>query len=245
MDSVAAALPMGAGRSPLVLASTSIVGLLLVILFYFVQKRKRPRKAIVPPDGIFDLELLGLFNGKTGPIFMGVCGKVVNVSSSENIKVGEGYGRLWAGKDATYALAVLSLKPEDANKLDFTLKQFTDEQRTALAGWYKHFTARYPVVGRLREYDGWDFSDIEKEAEKQRPFGLKEESAEAKPEPSSEEPVMLRAGDKVKLQGLEDENLNGKVGVLRSLVASTGKFAIELDGDDGTVQVKPSNILKV
>ena len=27
-------------------------------------------------DGIFDLELLGLFNGKTGPIFMGVCGKV-------------------------------------------------------------------------------------------------------------------------------------------------------------------------
>lgn len=39
-----------------------------------------------------------------------------------------------------------------ANKLDFTLDQFTDEQRTALAGWYKHFTARYPVVGRLREY---------------------------------------------------------------------------------------------
>ena len=40
----------------------------------------------------------------------------------------------------------------------------------------------------------------------------------------------------VKLQGLEDENLNGKVGVLRSLVASTGKFAIELDGDDARVQ---------
>lgn len=29
-------------------------------------------------------------------------------------QVGEGYGKLWAGKDATYALAVLSLKPEDA-----------------------------------------------------------------------------------------------------------------------------------
>ena len=56
----------------------------------------------------------------------------VNVSSSENItatwsqsdfqpsavvaffpEVGEGYGRLWAGKDATFALATLSLKPED------------------------------------------------------------------------------------------------------------------------------------
>mmetsp|Transcript_17521 Transcript_17521/g.21568 ORF Transcript_17521/g.21568 Transcript_17521/m.21568 type:complete len:245 (+) Transcript_17521:26-760(+) len=244
MDSVGAALPMGAGRNPFVLASTSIVGLLFVVLFYLLQKRKRSRKAIVPPDGIFDLELLGLFNGKTGPIFMAVCGKVVNVSSSENIKVGEGYGRLWAGKDATYALAVLSLKPEDANKLDFTLDQFTDEQRTALAGWYKHFTARYPVVGRLREYDGWDFTAIEKEAEKQRPFGLKEDS-DVKPEPTSEEPVMLRAGDKVKLHGLEDDKLNGKIGVLRTLVASTGKFAIELDGDDGTVQVKPGNISKV
>lgn len=27
-------------------------------------------------DGIFNLDLLGLFNGQTGPIFMGVCGKV-------------------------------------------------------------------------------------------------------------------------------------------------------------------------
>ena len=46
----------------------------------------------------------------------------------------------------------------------------------------------------------------------------------------------------VKLQGLEDENLNGKVGVLRSLVASTGKFAIELDGDETRVQF---NCIKV
>lgn len=33
-------------------------------------------------------------------------------------QVGEGYGKLWAGKDATYALAVLSLKPEEAQQLD-------------------------------------------------------------------------------------------------------------------------------
>ena len=32
-------------------------------------------------------------------------------------KVGEGYGRLWAGKDATFALATLSLKPEDVPQL--------------------------------------------------------------------------------------------------------------------------------
>ena len=39
--------------------------------------------------------------------------------------------------------------------LDFTLAQFTEDQRKALAGWYKHFTVRYPVVGRLREYVAW------------------------------------------------------------------------------------------
>lgn len=34
------------------------------------------------------------------------------------------------------------------------------------------------------------------------------------------------------MHGLDDEKLNGKIGVLRTLVASTGKFAIELDGND-------------
>lgn len=34
----------------------------------------------------------------------------------------------------------------------------------------------------------------------------------------------------VKLQGLDNE-LDGRVGTLRTLVASTGKFSIELDGD--------------
>ena len=34
----------------------------------------------------------------------------------------------------------------------------------------------------------------------------------------------------MKLQGLDNE-LDGRVGTLRTLVASTGKFSIELDGD--------------
>ena len=36
----------------------------------------------------------------------------------------------------------------------------------------------------------------------------------------------------MKLHGLDDDKLNGKIGILRTLVASTGKFSIELDGDD-------------
>ncbi|CAJ1385570.1 unnamed protein product [Effrenium voratum] len=83
---------------------------------------------------------------------------------------------------------------------------------------------RGPVVGRLKEYDGWDFSEIEKEEKKEEP---KQRS----------EPVMFRKGDKAKLLDLEDEALNGKTGKLLSLVVGTGKFAIELDDSDGAAQV--------
>ncbi|CAE7336463.1 ANK3 [Symbiodinium natans] len=230
-------------RSPALLASTSILGLAVILLFYFLR-RKRSKPAEIPKDGLFDLQLLGRFNGVTGPIFMGVCGKVVNVSSSENITVGEGYGRLWAGRDATFALATLSLKPEDANVLDFTLAQFTDDQRKALAGWYKHFTSKYPVVGRLREYDGWDFSEIEKQAEKETPFGLGKEQKGATAATGPDEPVLLRPGDKVKLQGLDDK-LDGKIGVLKKLDAATGKFEVALVDEDSSVLVKPNQISKI
>merc|ERR1712061_774582 len=96
---------------------------------------------------------------------VGVCGKVVEVSSSENFIPGFGYGKLWAGKDSTYAMATVSLKAQDANRLDFKLEDFDEQQFRALAGWYKHFTTKYPVVGTLKEYDDWDFGPVFTEAE--------------------------------------------------------------------------------
>lgn len=125
----------------------------------------------MPKDGIFTIKSLKRFNGLDLPICMGVCGEVVNVSSSSNIEPGQaGYGKLWAGNDATYSLATLSLKPEDADKLDYKLEDFTADQQKALAGWYKHFTTKYPIIGRMKEYEGWDFSSIHKLAENETPF---------------------------------------------------------------------------
>merc|ERR1711974_197597 len=95
------------------------------------------------------------------PMCVGICGKVVDVSSSKNFTPGQGYGGLWAGSDSTLAMATVSLKPESVNRLDFRLEDFEELQTKALAGWYKHFTTKYPTVGRLKEYDGWDFSSIE------------------------------------------------------------------------------------
>merc|ERR1719387_1201120 len=78
-------------------------------------------------------------------------------------------------------MAKVSLNPADANKLDWSLEELQDKEKLALAGWYKHFTTKYPVVGTLKEYDGWDFSEIEKEAESQTPFGAGKDEDEEKP----------------------------------------------------------------
>jgi len=143
----------------------------------------------MPEGGIFTKETLAILNGEPHPLCMGVCGKVVNVSASQSIRPGTaGYGALWAGRDATYSLATLSLKAEDASKMDFKLADFTDEQKKALAGWYKHFTTKYKVIGTMREYDGWDFSEIELLAKDQTPFGLSKDGDAADPESDAAAP---------------------------------------------------------
>lgn len=229
-----------------------LLGLASLIAYFWKRRldlnaKKTP--ANLPEDGIFTLMLLDRFNGVTGPLCMGVCGKVIDVSSSENITVGEGYGKLWAGRDATYSLATLSLKPEHANILDYKLEQFTPEQHKALAGWYKHFTTKYKVVGRLKEYDGWDFSSIEKEAESQTPFGVGKVAEPSEEKETNQEPaddrVILRAGDQVVINGLENKKeLNGAIGELKSFNVESGRFAVQVPGHDKPILLKPSNLTK-
>jgi predicted heme/steroid binding protein len=212
-----------------------------------------------PKDGVFTVESLAKFDGEQLPMCLGICGQVVNVSSSENFKPGQGYGKLWAGKETTYAMAKVSLTPVDANRFDWKLEDFTDQERTALAGWYKHFTTKYPIVGTLKEYDGWDFSAVFEEAKTQTPFG-----AEGPPQDSSEsgaetanpvenaaeatakdaqEGLVLRPGARVLLKGLTGRaELNGEVGVLKDYIADKGRFAIEIQNGTETVLVKPSNL---
>merc|ERR1711924_574271 len=115
--------------------------------------------------GVFDLQELARWDGVNLPMCVGICGLVVDVSASENFRPDFGYGKLWAGKDTTYAMATVSLKANDANKFDFTIDDLTNDQFEALAGWYKHFTHKYRQVGKLRELRDWDFSKVEQKAE--------------------------------------------------------------------------------
>eukprot|EP00435_Cladocopium_sp_Y103_P027270 s198_g6.t1 len=99
-------------------------------------------------DGkVFTLEKLAQFDGTTMPSYIAILGKVYDVSESS-------YGDLWAGCDCTYALATLSLDKEDANRLDWEMSQFSEQQLKALAAWKSYFDQKYEVVGVLAEYEG-------------------------------------------------------------------------------------------
>lgn len=115
----------------------------------------------LPPGGSFDLQELARWDGVQLPMCIGVCGLVLDVSSSSNFVPNFGYGKLWAGRDTTWAMATVSLKAHDANKFDFKIADLGEDQAKALAGWYKHFTTKYRTVGRLKELKDWDFSSVE------------------------------------------------------------------------------------
>merc|ERR1712187_531934 len=120
------------------------------------------------------------FDGRDLPMYLALCGKVVDVTSSDNFNPDAGYGKLWAGRETTYAMAKVSLKPEDTGRLDFKLEELNEEEHRALAVWYKHFITKYPVVGTLKEYDGWDWSVVEKSAGFDGPCGAGNEDGDAR-----------------------------------------------------------------
>jgi membrane-associated progesterone receptor component len=59
---------------------------------------------------------------------------------------------LFAGKDASRALAKMSFKPEDVNSRD--LSDLTEEQLKVLSDWAAkfEFKRKYPIVGLLAPY---------------------------------------------------------------------------------------------
>eukprot|EP00933_Yihiella_yeosuensis_P056335 TRINITY_DN55452_c0_g1_i1.p1 TRINITY_DN55452_c0_g1~~TRINITY_DN55452_c0_g1_i1.p1 ORF type:complete len:284 (+),score=67.15 TRINITY_DN55452_c0_g1_i1:22-873(+) len=122
----------------------------------------------LPEDGVFTVESLKRWDGVNLPMLVGICGLIIDVSPSDNFVPGFGYGKLWAGKDCTWAMATVSLKHYDANKFDFKVEELGELQFKSLCGWLKHFTEKYRKVGTLRELDGWDFSKVEAGAEEMK-----------------------------------------------------------------------------
>ena len=111
-----------------------------------------------PPCREMGLEELSEFTGvgpapegrACPPLYVGCAGKVFDVAFGgfEMYKPGQGY-HVFAGRDSSRALALMSLKPEDAASRE--LGDLTEAQLAVLADWADRFEHKklYPVVGTL------------------------------------------------------------------------------------------------
>ncbi|CAG8439224.1 7432_t:CDS:2 [Ambispora leptoticha] len=94
------------------------------------------------------------FDGSTlqTKIYMGVCGKVYDVTKGRNFYGPDGpYGN-FAGRDASRGLAKNSFDMEMLTPVDQpidTLEDLTREELESLRDWHAHFEGKYECVGKL------------------------------------------------------------------------------------------------
>ncbi|RKP28149.1 putative progesterone binding protein [Syncephalis pseudoplumigaleata] len=80
------------------------------------------------------------------PTYVAVKGVIFDVSTSDMYKPGSKYGQLFAGKDASRALAMSSLKAEDCTP---NLEGLSESELQTLDQWYERFSKKYNIVGKL------------------------------------------------------------------------------------------------
>lgn len=118
-----------------------IIGALLALGIFWYIKRD-PYKHLPA----FTVEDLHKYNGNEGPIYVGAGNLVFDVTSCEAYRPGSNYS-VFAGNDATVALARMSLSSKDMN-IEATL---TSQEKKTLEEWIDFYIKRknYPIVGRL------------------------------------------------------------------------------------------------
>jgi len=103
-----------------------------------------------PLDVPYTQEQLKEFDGSdpSKPIYVAIKGTIFDVSKKVDV-----YGRgksynLFAGKDASKALGMSSLKPEDAVS-DYSA--LPEGERKVLDDWYSFFEKRYNIAGKVAD----------------------------------------------------------------------------------------------
>ncbi|KAI5443559.1 probable steroid-binding protein 3 [Lathyrus oleraceus] len=106
-----------------------------------------PRREPVQVGEITEAELR-LYNGsdKSKPILISVKGQIYDVSEGRNFYGPGGSYTMFAGKECSRALALLSFKPQDING---NLEGLDESELTILEDWEYKFIEKYPKVGRL------------------------------------------------------------------------------------------------
>ncbi|KAI0694284.1 cytochrome b5-like heme/steroid binding domain-containing protein [Cytidiella melzeri] len=107
------------------------------------------RTDLAPPkDDPFTLEQLKEFDGSepSKPIYVAIKGTIFDVSHKRETYGKGGSYNLFAGKDASKALGMSSLKEEDASP-DYS--GLPEAEMKVLNDWHAFFSKRYNVIGKV------------------------------------------------------------------------------------------------
>lgn len=101
-----------------------------------------------PKDDPFTLEELAKYNGENdnGIIYVAIKGTVFDVSTKKESYGPGGSYHVFSGKDASKALGMGSLLPEDVTADYSTLD---NDQLKVLEDWYQYFKRKYNIVGKI------------------------------------------------------------------------------------------------
>lgn len=96
----------------------------------------------------FTAEQLKQYDGSdpSKPIYVALKGRVFDVTTGNNFYGPGGPYAMFAGKDASRALAKMSKLEEDISP---SLHGLSDKELEVLADWDTKFQAKYPVIGRV------------------------------------------------------------------------------------------------
>ncbi|POS80551.1 hypothetical protein DHEL01_v201052 [Diaporthe helianthi] len=109
-------------------------------------KPKTPVTLAPPKDDPISLEELAKADGKDGhKCYVAIKGKVYDVTGNKMYQPGNSYN-VFAGKDASRALAKTSTSPDDVSP---EWKDLSDKEKGTLNDWIKFFANRYNVVGTV------------------------------------------------------------------------------------------------
>nr|KJB68426.1 hypothetical protein B456_010G244800 [Gossypium raimondii] len=88
------------------------------------------------------------FNGSdpSKPIYVAINGRIYDVTAGKSFYGPGGAYAMFAGKDASRALAKMSKNEEDVCP---NLDGLSEKEMDVLNDWVKKFEAKYPVVGRV------------------------------------------------------------------------------------------------
>ncbi|MCJ1367252.1 hypothetical protein MMC16_006384 [Acarospora aff. strigata] len=106
---------------------------------------KKPVSLDPPKDDPISVQHLSKCDGTDPnlPVYVAIKGKVFDVSGNAAYAP-KGQYHVFAGKDASRALASSSLKPEDCRA---EWQDLSDKEKMVLNEWFTFFSKRYNIVG--------------------------------------------------------------------------------------------------